>query len=137
MGYMGGDGPHYSPATGPLHRNTSFGLATLRPDGFVGVRQVSAEEGSAQTMPLLVTGRRLTLTADAAPAGSVSVTVRAANTNSLAFLECDPVIAENVTDSPLTSCDLQGMWARRRFWSSSSQAVPQFTPSDSWMNLTW
>ena len=36
--YMGGDGPHYSPAyPSPLHRNSSFGLATLRPDGFVAV----------------------------------------------------------------------------------------------------
>ena len=32
--YMGGDGPHYSPPfPSPLHRNSSFGLATLRQDG--------------------------------------------------------------------------------------------------------
>ena len=34
--YMGGDGPHYSPAfPSPLHRNSSFGLATLRQDGTI------------------------------------------------------------------------------------------------------
>lgn len=42
--YMGGDGPHYSPSyPSPLHRNSSFGLATLRQDGFVALRAVGGK----------------------------------------------------------------------------------------------
>lgn len=36
--YMGGNGPHYSPPhPSPIHRNSSYALATLRPDGFLAV----------------------------------------------------------------------------------------------------
>ena len=35
---MAGHGPHYSvPFPSPDHRNSSFALATIRPDGFVAV----------------------------------------------------------------------------------------------------
>merc|ERR1719329_416930 len=73
--YMGGDGPHYSPATGLLHRNTSFGLATIRPDGFVGVRAYGTGSGVGRTRPLLVSGPQLTVSADSATGGSVSIHV--------------------------------------------------------------
>ena len=94
--YMGGDGPHYSPPyPDPLHRNSSFGLATLRPDGFVAVRaqaQKSTSEsesesesesklglelplntstvvGVGRTKPVVVSGQQLVVTADTAMAG--------------------------------------------------------------------
>lgn len=103
--YMGGDGPHYSPATGPLHRNTSFGLATLRPDGFVGVRPNGGETGVGRTVPLLVSGPQLTVTADAATGGSVIIRVRSEKLGG-SFLECQPLVGQNVTDFGLLGCDL-------------------------------
>merc|ERR1712023_373578 len=61
--YMGGDGAHNG------FRNSSLGLATLRPDGFAGIR-ADAEELSTTTVPLLVEGATLIITADVlAPTG--------------------------------------------------------------------
>ena len=102
--YMGGDGPHYSPAwPNPLHRNSSFGLATLRPDGFVALGPAPAAaggSGSAETIPLLVTGPKIFITADTAVArGSVAVQVKGVG-------ECTAVSGRNVTDEFLAGCDL-------------------------------
>ena len=52
--YMGGNGPHSG------ERNSSFGLATLRPDGYAALRGT----GSFLTARLRVTGSTLTATAD-------------------------------------------------------------------------
>ena len=52
--YMGGDGPHSGA------RNSSFALATLRKNGFVCV----CGSGGYRTVPLLVTGSRLIVSAD-------------------------------------------------------------------------
>ena len=64
----GKDGPHYSPDyPNPLHRNSSFGLATLRQDGFIALKARDGK-GSGKTTPLEVggagAGARLVLTAD-------------------------------------------------------------------------
>ena len=105
--YFGGDGPHYSPAwPDPLHRNSSFGMGTLRPDGFVALRpHAGASAGTATSMPLVASGQQLMLTADAAPAGSVTITVRAPGLPSGA-VTCAPVAGINVTDYLLQGCDL-------------------------------
>jgi hypothetical protein len=63
--YMGGNGPHNGP------RNTSLGLATLRPDGFGGI----AGSGVAITVPVKVTGATLIVTADMLSPGSGMVRV--------------------------------------------------------------
>ena len=69
-----GDGPHYSPAwPSPIHRNSSFGLATLRPDGFVAVRPVTGYTSGAGSISVNVSGPRMLITADTAPSGSVSL----------------------------------------------------------------
>ena len=52
--YFGGDGPHSG------ERKSSFGLATLRPDGYAALRG----SGSFLTTPLRVTGSTLTATVD-------------------------------------------------------------------------
>jgi len=68
--YMGGNGPHNGA------RNSSLGLATLRTDGFAGV-QAWTGTGSFITVPLLVTGKTLTITADVAAevGGAISIGV--------------------------------------------------------------
>eukprot|EP00935_MAST-01C_sp_MAST-1C-sp1_P001623 g1623.t1 len=64
--FMGGNGPHSGA------RNSSFGLATARPDRFAGV----SGSGYSVTKPLTVTGATILLTADIlAPGGSVTVGV--------------------------------------------------------------
>ena len=105
--YMGGDGPHYSPPyPDPLHRNTSFGFATLRPDGFVALRAADGSRGVGRTVPLLVTGSQLILSADTAgsAAGSVSVQVFSSSVAG-GILVCDAIVDENVTDAALGVCD--------------------------------
>lgn len=103
--YMGGDGPHYSPAwPDPLHRNSSLGLATLRPDGFVGLQAVDGIVGKSATIPLNVTAPQLLLTADTAPGGTVTINV--VSDQSQVALACDPLHGENVTDQALGGCDL-------------------------------
>ena len=115
--YFGGDGPHYSPPyPNPLHRNSSFGVATLRPDGFVGVRpkptiksdahahKSSSLFGTASTVPLLVTGNTLLITADTAPSGNVTVVAHGAELPGGA-VTCGTVSGRNVTDE-IMGCDL-------------------------------
>ena len=51
---MGGNGPHSGP------RNSSFALATLRPDGFASI----SGSGRATTVALRCTGRTLVVSAD-------------------------------------------------------------------------
>ena len=60
--YMGGNGPHSG------ERNSSLGLATLRPDGFASVRG----HGTFTTPTLTVTAASLTVTADFAAGGAAS-----------------------------------------------------------------
>ncbi len=103
--YMGGDGPHYSPPwPDVLHRNSSFGMGTLRPDGFVGL----AGEGRFKTVPLVATGPKLLVTADTATgtAGgrggglNVSVSVVHGETPGEA-VACNALHDRNVTDMVL------------------------------------
>lgn len=69
-----GDGPHYSPAwPSPIHRKSSFGLATLRPDGFIAVRPVTGYTSGAGSISVNVSGPTMLITADTAPSGSVSL----------------------------------------------------------------
>ena len=91
--FMGGDGPHYSPPyPDPLHRNTSLGLATLRPDRFVAVKG----PGSGN-FELEASGRQLTITADTAvPGGSVTI--------GWDGVPCTPVTDANVTDFAVRGC---------------------------------
>ena len=101
----GGDGPHYSPPYGnSLHRNSSFGFATLRSDGFVALRATNGT-GLGETVALDVQGPKLLLTADTAPGGSVTVRVRSVKDT----LICDPVENSNVTDHTLGGCDLTSL----------------------------
>jgi len=108
--YFGGDGPHYSPAwPDPLHRNSSFGMGVLRPDGFVALRpRAGASAGTATTLPLVASGRQLTVTADTAPAGSVTISVRAPGLPG-GGVTCAAVAGRNVTDEPLQGCDLSAV----------------------------
>ena len=109
-GVVGGDGPHYSPPYGnPLHRNSSFGFATLRSDGFVALRAANGSSGIGETVPLDVQGPKLLLTADTAPSGSVTVIVRATTegTRGTATWNCDAVANTNVTDQALTGCNFE------------------------------
>jgi hypothetical protein len=86
--YGGGNGPHSN------WRDGCLALATLRPDGFAGMRAAAGgPPGRVQTRPLLCTGRELRLTADAR-AGSVRVRVLAADQRLLATGE---PITGNVT----------------------------------------
>ena len=106
--YMGGDGPHYSPPYGdPLHRNSSFGFATLRSDGFVALRAMNGSSGAGETVPLDVHGPTMLLTADTAPGGSVTVRVR--DCSSGVVTTCSPITNNNVTDQALQGCDLQSL----------------------------
>ena len=122
--YFGGDGPHYSPPyPNPLHRNSSFALATLRPDGFVGLSpqpdtksarrpyQFDRSSGTARTVPLLVSAPRLLVTADAAPSGRVSVGVGGAGLPG-GWVACGVVAGRNVTDEVM-ECDLSAVVGQR------------------------
>ena len=110
--YFGGDGPHYSPPyPDPLHRNSSLGVASLRPDGFVGLAPKSdrplyqSSNGTATTLPLLVSGRKLLITADTAPSGDVTVVANGAGLPGGA-VTCGTVSGRNVTDEVMAACDL-------------------------------
>ena len=61
--YMGGDGPHSGV------RNSSFGVATLRADGYAGVRG----DGAFALRPVLCENATLLITADVRPGGSLRV----------------------------------------------------------------
>ena len=96
--YMGGDGPHYSkPYPDPNHRNSSFGLAKLRQDGFIALRAKDGKAGAAKTVALDVTGSQLVVSADTALAGaSLSISVDGT--------KCAALSGANVTDHPLAGC---------------------------------
>ena len=97
---MGADGPHYS--WGANKKNCSYGVASLRPDGFVGVR-ASGAKSIGRTVALNATGSQLVVTADTAVVGAsltVSVVV-GGNTTA-----CEPLKGQNVTDHALSGCPL-------------------------------
>jgi hypothetical protein len=107
--YMGGDGPHYSEKWGsPGHRNSSWGLATMRPDRFVGMGAANGSAGTGRTSPLLFSAPQLLITADAAPAGHVSVRVISAQLPG-GYAACAPIERANVTDAPLSGCNLSAI----------------------------
>ena len=110
--YMGADGPHYS--WGALKKNCSYGLASLRPDGFVGLRGAKNDTkisnppvgNVATTAPINCSGPTVLVTADTATKGAaVSIRVHFAGT----VLLCEPLQGMDVTDAPLTGCDLTSM----------------------------
>lgn len=95
---MGGDGPHYDKAwPDSNHRNSSFGLATLRQDGFIALRATDGKVGSAKTITLNVSGSQLVVTADTAMAG-------ASASLSIGATKCRVLSGENVTDHALAEC---------------------------------
>ncbi len=71
--YMGGNGPHSGA------RNTSFGLATLRTDGFAGL----AGSGTLSTLEVLCTGKTLVVTADLGQIEGAMLRLGAANVSGL------------------------------------------------------
>ena len=128
MYYMGGDGPHYSPPAGqPGHRNSSFALATLRADGFLGVRALVTKEteraavakvliSEASTVPLLVAGPVLIVTVDTnftSPVATATTTLCENSSLSIRVVsstlpggtvQCSTVAGANVTDMALANC---------------------------------
>eukprot|EP00467_Chlorarachnion_reptans_P001788 CAMPEP_0114496098 /NCGR_PEP_ID=MMETSP0109-20121206/5585_1 /TAXON_ID=29199 /ORGANISM="Chlorarachnion reptans, Strain CCCM449" /LENGTH=524 /DNA_ID=CAMNT_0001673341 /DNA_START=272 /DNA_END=1846 /DNA_ORIENTATION=- len=97
--YMGGDGPHYSPAYGdPVHRNTSFGLGSIHPDGFVAVQG----PGHIRTVPLEVTHPWAFITADAT-GGHIRVSVEHNNRTQ----RCWPIRNRAVNRQILRGCKLE------------------------------
>eukprot|EP00038_Savillea_parva_P016737 m.17866 g.17866 ORF g.17866 m.17866 type:complete len:521 (-) comp3542_c0_seq1:152-1714(-) len=85
--YMGGNGPHSGA------RNSSFALATLRPDGFASF---GGKQGTVQTVAITVTGGTMILSADVAVGGSVTVTAMDTHVPTSA------PITSNVTDGTVT-----------------------------------
>jgi len=85
--YAGGNGPHNGA------RNTSMGMATLRPDGFGGMYGT----GSFTTHPLLVTGPTLIVTADIVKTGG-SLRIGAVAQPGLELKDVQP-IESDVTDT--------------------------------------
>ena len=85
--YAGGNGPHNGP------RNTSMGVALLRPDGFGGLMGT----GSVVTTEIRVTHAELVISADILGKGG-SVTVGAVGVPGLTLADARSVTA-NVTDS--------------------------------------
>ena len=87
--YFGGNGPHSG------DRNSSLGLATLRQDGYAGVR-ADDKGGSFFTVPLKVTGATLVLTADVQPGGELRIGCE--DCEGLHAVEAEP-IKTNVTSA--------------------------------------
>jgi hypothetical protein len=80
--YMGGNGPHSGP------RNSSFALATMRPDGFASM----AGSGTVRTVALKCTGPTLVVTADVLEdGGSVRVGLAGASSKGLKPSDAVPV----------------------------------------------
>lgn len=84
--YAGGNGPHNGA------RNTSMGLATLRPDGFGGI----GGSGSWQSVPIMVSGELLTISADV-KGSTGSVLIGAPGHDGISMADAIP-IGESVTD---------------------------------------
>jgi len=117
--YFGGDGPHYGP------RNSSLAVAEFRP---FGLAAIGAAAGwvmpvAGRTVPVLVTGNRLVLSADSAiplyeatssytdagynvPVGRVTMT-----TVSNPAVICS-VSSRNVTQETIGDCDLSALVGR-------------------------
>ena len=72
----------------------------------MALRAADGSRGVGRTVPLLVTGSQLILSADTAgsAAGSVSVQVFSSSVAG-GILVCDPIVDENVTDAALGVCD--------------------------------
>merc|ERR1712146_393000 len=84
-------------------RNSSFGLATFRPDGLVGV-QAEGAVGVAFTSELIVSGPKLVISADfpAGAAVTVGVLQRGVPLSGLGLSACTPLISpERATDVPV------------------------------------
>ena len=91
--YGGSNGTHYD------WRDGSLCLAALRPYGFAGYEPVDTSKvAEIQTVPVLCTGGRLTVTADIGADGFVTVAV--SGDTELGFDRCTP-ITETVTDDPV------------------------------------
>ena len=93
--YMGGNGPHSGA------RNSSFALATLRPDGFAGVRG----NGTFRTHSLVVTHATLIATADFMGKGSalrIGVVPDGSDEPPMELsLKSSKPLATNATDAPM------------------------------------
>jgi len=86
--YMGGNGPHSGP------RNSSFALATMRPDGFVSM----TGSGTIRTVAIKCTGPTLIVTADVLENGG-SVRVGLTGTSSKGLKPSDAVpVTDSATD---------------------------------------
>lgn len=86
--YMGGNGPHFG------ERNSSFGLATMRPDGFASM----SGSGTVRTVALTCTGPTLVITVDVLEAGG-SVHVGLVGSSSKGLKPSDAVaVTQSTTD---------------------------------------
>eukprot|EP01043_Picozoa_sp_COSAG02_P037712 COSAG02_NODE_2850_length_7897_cov_2.970633_7_plen_568_part_00 len=88
--YMGGNGPHSGA------RNSSFALATLRKDGYAAL----SGSGTVTTVPILCSGKHLTVTVDfdeAAPSSAMSLQVGVKSSAALGVTSAIPISA-NATD---------------------------------------
>ena len=86
--YMGGDGPHSGT------RNSSFGLATMRLDGFAGIKNsVKGSAAMMETYSIQITGKYMIITADVV--GYVKVALE--GINGFGLNDCD-TITKDVTD---------------------------------------
>ena len=102
--YMGGNGPHSGP------RNSSFGLATIRPDGFVSL----SGTGDVRLMQIRCTAPTLVVTADVlAVGGSVRVGVDGAvgGMKHLSPSDASP-ITESTTDHPIVFASGKATFAK-------------------------
>ena len=90
---MGGNGPHNGP------RNSSFGLATLRTDGYAAL----CGTGKLLTIRVLVTAAQLTATADFPPGSNGSLKIGVAPGGKLPGLSVNDSVplATNATDAPM------------------------------------
>lgn len=88
--YFGGNGPHNG------ERNSSLGLALLRPDGFASIAAES--RGSAVVATVTVTAAKLSATVDIFSSGG-SVRLGARGVPGLGLADCSPLTA-TATDAP-------------------------------------
>jgi len=80
-------------------RNGSLSLATLRPDGFAGIKQSKIEKKSLiKTKPIMIDKQKLRLSADVYEGGYVKVTILDLDNTILAVSQ---KIKQNVTDKVL------------------------------------
>lgn len=87
--YMGGNGPHSG------SRNSSFALATLRTDGYAGMKGT----GTFITRKVKVTGSKLLVTADvSSPSGSVALGLGVSGLT----LDDSTAVTSSVTNKPIT-----------------------------------